>query len=422
MPPDILAGLSPADRKYRWYILALVTASGTFVASILYSCMPVLFEEISRDLGLSLVQIGTIWGLGSLAGIFVGIVAGALSDWFGVKLVLSVFCILAGISGALRGISNSYAILAATVFISGIFRMIVPVTLTKTIGIWFKGKNLGVAMGISAVGMGLGLMLGPLLSATVLSPVLGGWRRVLFFYGAIAVGMGILWILFGREPHQSETPRVTAVKVPFWGTFSKLIRFKALWLIGLILFLRQGGLIGVIGYLPLYLREQGWGVASADGVLAAYFATSTICVVPLSYLSDRIGSRKTILFPAVLVTVVCIALIPFARGSMIWILMVCAGVFMDSFMSLTVTMLVETRGLKMINTGTAIGIVFSISNIGIAGSPPFGNSLAGINPGAPFYFWSFLAFLALLPLALAGETGRKATNPAGEEKGPKLEE
>jgi len=26
-------------------------------------CMPVLFQEISEDLGLSLVQIGSIWGL-----------------------------------------------------------------------------------------------------------------------------------------------------------------------------------------------------------------------------------------------------------------------------------------------------------------------------------------------------------------------
>jgi MFS family permease len=405
---------SQKDRKYRWYILALVTVSGTFVASIPSSCMPVLFKEISDDLGLSLVQIGTIWGLGSLAGIFVGIIAGVLSDWFGVKLILSVFSILVGVTGALRGISNSYAILAVTVFINGIFRMIMPVTLTKTIGIWFKGKNLGLAMGISAMGMGLGLMLGPLISATILSPLFGGWRHVLYFYGALSIGMGILWIFFGREPRQSGSTSITSETVPFSHVFSKLIRFKTLWFIGLTLLLRQGCMIGMIGYLPLYLREQGWGVASADSVLAIYFAVSTICVVPLAYLSDRIGSRKAILFPAILVTTVCIALLPVVDDSIIWILMVCAGIFMDSFMSVVVTMLMETQGLKMIHAGTAIGIAFSIANIGIAGSPPIGNSLASINPGAPFYFWSFLALLALLPLALAKETGRRGTNLARE--------
>lgn len=416
MLSTLFAESSQKNQKYRWYILAMVTASGTLVATILYSCMPVLFKEISDDLGLSLVEIGTIWGLGSLAGIFVSIIAGVLSDRFGVKLVLSVFSILTGITGALRGISNSYAILAATVFINGIFRMIVPVTLTKTIGIWFKGEKLGLAMGISAMGMGLGLMLGPLISATILSPILGGWRNVMYFYGAISVGMGILWILLGREPDQGEATNVTSEKIPFRLAFSKLIRFKTLWIMGLILFLRQGCMIGMTGYLPLYLREQGWGVASADGVLAIYFAVSTICVVPLSYLSDKIGSRKAILYPGVLVTMACVALLPVVEGSVIWILIVCAGIFMDSFMSISVTMLVETQGLKMVHTGTAIGIVFSIANIGIAASPPIGNSLASINPGAPFYFWSFLALLALLPLVLAKETGRRGTNLAREEK------
>jgi len=376
--------------------------------------MPVLFKEISDDLGLSLVQIGTIWGLGSLAGIFVGVISGVLSDRFGVKLILSVFCILVGITGALRGISQSYAVLAVTVFTNGIFRMIIPVTLTKAIGLWFKGKNLGLAMGISAVGMGLGLMLGPLISATVLSPALGGWRNVVYFFGAISVGMGILWILFGREPYQSGSPRTAAGMMPLRQALSKLIRLKPLWLIGFTLLLRQGSIIGMAGYLPLYLREQGWGTASADGTLSAYFAVSSLCVIPLSYLSDKIGSRKAILYPGILATVACFALLPAADDRMIWVLVICAGVCMDSFMSVIVTMLVETPGLKMEHAGIAVGIAFSLGSLGIAASPPLGNSLAGINPGAPFYFWAALAFLALIPVSLAKDTGRRRANPAAE--------
>jgi CP family cyanate transporter-like MFS transporter len=407
---------SQKDQKYRWYILALVTASGTLVSGISFSCMPVLFKEISDDLGLSLVQIGTIWGLGTFAGIFVGIIAGLLSDRLGIKLVLSVFSILVGISGALRGVADSYAILAVTVFISGIFRMITPISLTKTIGIWFKGEKLGMAMGISAMGIGLGLMLGPLISATILSPALGGWRNVMYFYGAISVGMGILWVIFGREPEQSGPTRPASDTVPLGRVFSELIHFKALWLIGLALLLRQGCMIGMAGYLPLYLGEQGWGVASASGALSVYFAASTIFVVPLSYLSDKIGSRKAILFPAILATTACVALIPVAESGMIWVLMVCAGIFMDCFMSVVVTMLVETPGLKMTHSGLAVGIVFSIGNIGIAAAPPLGNSLAIINAGAPFYFWAFLALLALLPIALTKETGRRGKNLTEEKK------
>ncbi len=395
----------PGNKRYRWYILALATATGTLVVAIPFSCMPVLFQEISDELGLSLVQIGVIWGLGNLPVIFMGIVAGALSDRFGIKGVLFIFCIMSGITGALRGISDSYFVLAVMVFVSGAFRMVVPVTLTKTIGIWFKGENLGMAMGISALGMGLGLMLGPLISATIMSPALGGWRNVLYFYGAIATGVGILWLIMGREPTGSIS--VTSGTVAFRQTFSQLIRMKALWLIGITFLLRNGCMIGMAGYLPLYLRGKGWEVASADGVLAGYFAASTVFVVPLSFLSDKIGSRKAILFPALFVTMMCVALLSVAEGSMVWVLMLLAGVFMDSYMSVATTMLVETEGLNPGNTGTALGFIFSVSNIGNVAAPPIGNSLAGINTGAPFLFWAFLAFLAVFSLALTKETGRR---------------
>src|SRR3989304_119530 len=142
-------------------MLALLTGTGTFVAALPFSCMPVLFKEISEDLGLSLVQIGTIWGISSLAGGFVSLFPGLLSDRFGVKFILSLFCILVGVTGALRGLSNSFLTLAITVFLNGVVRLVVPVNVTKTVGMWFRGPKMGMAMGISAMGMGLGLTLGP---------------------------------------------------------------------------------------------------------------------------------------------------------------------------------------------------------------------------------------------------------------------
>jgi MFS family permease len=77
---------------------------------------------------------------------------------------------------------------------------------------WFQGRHLGTAQGIGAMGIGFGLMLGPLISATVLSPWLGGWRNVMYFYGGISVVMGILWLIFGREPVPEGRPPFTAAR------------------------------------------------------------------------------------------------------------------------------------------------------------------------------------------------------------------
>jgi MFS family permease len=392
---------------YRWWILALSTITGTFVSAIPFSCMPVLFKEISDDLGLSLVQIGSIWGLASLAGIFVSIIAGVLSDRFGIKLILSVFCILVGITGALRGLSESFFALAFTVFLNGIARLVIPITVSKTIGVWFRGQNLGLAMGIGAMGMGLGLMLGPMISATIVSPALGGWRSVMYLYGGISALVGILWAFFGREPDRTDLLTTGSGTVPLRQALSKLIHLKAIWFISLTMLFRVGGLMGTTGYLPLFLRNQGWTEVAADGTLAAFYGISTLCVVPLSYLSDRLGTRKVILYPALVITIFCIGLIPYVDGAGIWALVLLAGIFMDGFMSLMTTMLLETEGVGSVYFGIALGINFTIIHIGSVSSPPLGNSLAAISDGTPFLFWAALSVVALVMLFFVRETGKK---------------
>jgi hypothetical protein len=38
--------------------------------------------------------------------------------------------------------------LAAVMFLNGVVRLVMPISLTRTVGLWFKGQNLGLAMGI----------------------------------------------------------------------------------------------------------------------------------------------------------------------------------------------------------------------------------------------------------------------------------
>ena len=391
--------------SYRWYVLALSAATHTFVAAISFSCMPVLFKEISEDLGLSLVQIGTVWGMASLAGVFVALIGGLLGDRFGVKLVLGSACLLLGIAGALRGLSGGFISLATTVFVYGLVRAIIPVNVHKTVSIWFQGKNLGVANGVVSMGMGIGLMLGPMISATVLSPLLGGWRNVLFLYGAVSVVVSILWFLFVKEARQGDSIVGYSSAVPIRQALLRLIRIKNLWLLGFTLMFRMGCIIGMVGYLPLYLREQGWAVASADGTLASFYAVSTMAVIPLSLLSDRLGSRKTVLFAALLTAIIGVGLLPVVDGIMVWILIVLVGIFMDGFMAVILTMVQETEGVGPRYSGTALGLVFTISQLGAFISPPVGNSLASVNTGLPFIFWAALSIAPLATLAFTKETG-----------------
>ncbi len=284
-----------SNANYRWYILVLIGLTATLVMAMPGMAMPVLFSEISEDLDLSLVQVGAVWGAGSLAGVLTGLIGGVIGDRFGTRLTLTIACLTIGLTGATRGFSNSFAALAATMLLSSLIGTVIPMNLHKACGVWFSGKRLGLANGVVSAGMALGFMSGSMISATVLSPWLGGWRQVLFFYGGIAVIMSIPWALSRSTPGDGNLSAPSEVTASIRISLIQVIRMRNVWFLGAALLGVGGCVQGLLGYLPLYLREIGWSPVRADSALASFHAVSLVSVFPLAYLSDRLGNRKVFL-------------------------------------------------------------------------------------------------------------------------------
>jgi nitrate/nitrite transporter NarK len=148
------------SESYKWLILAISAFTFTFVVAMPQMSLPVLFDEISADLGLSLVQVGWIWGVGSVLGILVGLIGGPVGDRFGPRRTLTVACLLMGVAGAARGLSNDFTMLALTTLITGLAQWSIPMNVHKACGVWFPKEQLGMANGVVAVGMALGFLLG----------------------------------------------------------------------------------------------------------------------------------------------------------------------------------------------------------------------------------------------------------------------
>jgi MFS family permease len=396
-----------SQSRYRWVILAMLTAIGTFVAALPSSCMPPLFKEISGDLNLTLVDIGWVWGFTSVAGIFVSLPGGLLSDRINSRWFIGISCILVGITGASRGLADSYSTLLLTVFLNGLVRLTLPVAVVKIIGLWFRGKNLGMAQGIGAFGMGFGLMLGPWISSAYLSPWLDGWRNVMYLYGIIAVAFGLLWIWLAREPVHSSAAGGSRESIPIRSAIMRVLRNKYVWFLALTLFFRVTCLMSMTGYVPTYLKDLGWAGTSADWTLSAFYAASILVVIPVSLFSDRIGARKPVLLVGILVSFIAVGLIPFVSEPGVWVMMILAGFLMDGFMAIFTAQLLETEGVGPALSGTAIGVVFTLAQFGNAIFPPIGNSLAGIGAQWPFLFWAMLGALAIIPFIFVKETGKR---------------
>lgn len=392
-PPD-----SPSiGSAYKWYVLAVAALTHTLVMGMPTMALPVLFDEMAVDLDLDLVEIGVVWGAVSLTGIVMSLMGGILGDRYGARRTLIVACLIAGVTGALRGFAFSFVSLAAAVFISSIVLPVIPTSVHKTCAVWFSGKRLGTANGVVSAGMALGFMLGSLLSATVLSPWLGGWRGVMFFYAAVAAGVGVVWVFLQDGPEGRHT---ASAGVPVREGLTQVVKLRNVWLLSLGLVGVGACVQGALGYLPLYLRGLGWTPAAADGALTLFHATSLVFAIPFAMWSDRTGYRRRLLILSSVMIAVGVGSLAFVDGALIWAAVILAGVVRDGFMAVVLTAVVEVRGIGPRIAGVATGFAMSLSSLSRAVAPPVGNSLAALDAGAPFLFWAGLALAGLLGFVL----------------------
>jgi cyanate permease len=286
-------------------------------------------------------------------------------------------------------------------FLFGVFSPFITMNTLKTCGTWFPSRQLGLASGVLSMGMALGFLVGSMASATLLSPWFGGWRYVLYFYGALAVALCVPWYFSRSVPITAGQ----AAPAPLRQSLAYVARIRNVWLYGLTILGINGCIQGTLGYIPLYLRGLGWTAVSADGALAVFNTMSMICVIPIALLSDRLGTRKKVLMAAGMMIALGVSLLSVAAGAVVWVAVSIAGMVRDGFMAVFMTAIIETEGVGVAYAGTAAGMTMVFSGIGSLLAPPLGNSLAGITPGSPFVFWAALTGLGFLGL-LAAREGR----------------
>ena len=385
--------------NYKWYILALTMLTYGVIAGLERMCLPVLFKQISTDLHLNVVSVGTIWGLDPLAGVFVGLPGGLLIDRFGIKRTMVVVCLLAGIFSALRGFSVNFVSMAAATFLFGMMAAVLPGIVPKTTAVWFNKEQLGLSNAFIFVGPQIFGMVATMTSATVLSPWLGGWRNVFFFLGAPAIIVGLLWLFTGREPEKQILKLKRLLRVPFSQALTAVGRNKEIWIIALITMLLWGANTGFTGYLPLYLRNIGWKPVEADGLLTAATGAMMAGSIPMTFLGGKLTGYKRLLLVSIILTIISMGLMVVIKGPAIWPLLIISNLLRSGASAATNVLVFEAPGVGSAYGGTAMGLVSSIGMAGAFISPPIGNSFANISPAMPFLFWAVLAALAL-PLFL----------------------
>ena len=97
-----------------------------------------------------------------------------------------------------------------------------------------------------------------------------------------------------------------------------------------------------------------------------------------------------------------IGLLPFVGNGLIWPLVIFFGLLRDGYFAILMTMIMESKGIGPKYAGTAMGMIFSIGNIGVFLAAPIGNHLAETLPAYAFLFWALLLLFSLMTLLFSG--------------------
>ncbi|MGE0518224.1 MAG: MFS transporter [Candidatus Binatia bacterium] len=373
--------------------------------------MPAIAPMIRDALDLSLPQAGSFLSAFHAAPIVMSLAAGPIADRFGLgfSIVLGQALIAFGFAGA--SLSSSFPVLIAMVALGGVgFGLLNPATTTAVIR-WFPPAQRATVVGVKQVGLPLGGALGALLLPPV--ALLVGWRLALAASAAAIVLATACTLLIYRDPPAPERPAGTA-SAPRRSVF----RDRDIWCVAISSLVFAGVQTVWMGYLVLYLRDIGVGMALAAALLGQAQIAGVVARLVFGVLSDRLfgGRRRIVLVLAACGSMLCTLGLACTgdNSSAAWLsaLVLGFGFFGIGWNGVQHALIAELAGPA--NAATAIGLGLATSSFGVVVLPPiFGWAVdwTGTYRDAWLGLGLFMA-IALAALAAVRERGASASAAA----------
>ena len=139
------ASLPPS---YRWLVLAFVSLAmfGNYYS---FDALNPVGPLLESQLGFTQAQIGLLDTSYNIAALLVLLAGGVFIDCAGAKRAIILFGAISVVGAAVIASAPSHLVMAAGRFIMGVGAEPLIVAATAILGRWFKGKELGFAMGVN---------------------------------------------------------------------------------------------------------------------------------------------------------------------------------------------------------------------------------------------------------------------------------
>jgi sugar phosphate permease len=353
---------------YPWIVLlasSLVQTVASFGNQMISPLAPFLVD----DLNLARTDVGLLVTAAYLGGVLVLVVAGSLSDRFGVRTLFLVGMTLAGIPLALGSLVPSYFWLLVPMVLYGVGNGFALPPTTRAIVEWFPTRRRGLAMGVKQTGVALAGMICGLIVPPIGEAV--GWRGTILALGVLTVAAGLIsWVVYRDRP--DDTGGTAKAARPGLGT---VIRNRNLLFLSGVTFLYAGVQLSLAGFMVLFLRDRvGMSVAEAGAMLALAQAGGIVGRIGWGIVSDVVfGGRRKIVMAifsvmAALSSVVLAMTGPETPRLVLLITLAVAGVSAIGWNGINMLFVAEIAGRQA--SATAAGLNLTCSYLGIMVGPP----------------------------------------------------
>jgi NNP family nitrate/nitrite transporter-like MFS transporter len=268
----------------------LVLATAAFAISFwAWNMIAPLAVTYTDQMGLSGNQKALLVATPVLVGSLGRILAGALTDRFGGRLMMPILLLVSVpfvLLVAVAGNARSFGLLLVFGFFLGIagttFAVGVPF-----VNAWYQADRRGFATGVFGAGMG-----GTALSA-FFTPRFVTWFGYTTTHVIIAAALVVMAVIcrFGMVDSPVWRPNTDPVVPKLAGA----MKLAVTWQMAFLYAVTFGGFVAFTTYLPTYLKDIYAFDLTAAGTRTSGFAIAAVIARPLGgILSDRIGSRNVV--------------------------------------------------------------------------------------------------------------------------------
>jgi predicted MFS family arabinose efflux permease len=383
----------------RWTMLSILSL-GFFSLTLNWFDIAPAFPVIAHELDVGLPRLALLisvflagYGLAHIPG-------GLLATRIGMRATLVIGVLIEGIAGVLSGLARNYPVLVFCRVLAGVGGSIFIAVAFAAVTVWFEGRELTLALGISggaafSIGAAAGLYLWTFVQSAL------GWHVALVLGGVLGIGTAVVSAVGFRSPPGAATLRGVAVR---GSAVRQVLLHRDLWVYGLALLGGYGAYFTASQLLAEYaVRSRGMSAGQA-GLLAALIGLAGIPgSVFGGLLADRSRHiRRFVVAPLVLVALL-LALVPVVPVAWLWMLGIGIGFFLIFGFAAWSSVPGRVAGVAHEHLGTAIGLMLTIAAVG-GFLVPVGFGAVVERAGFPAG-WAFLAAVSLA-FALIGFAGR----------------